>query len=158
MKDKTHKKYTVSIIFFILVVLFFSGCKPNDKLVINKKKQTISLGEIRFGESSGKKTMQIEVLADGEPMFNPSLMRKIIIDGKETSSDSIRFVKMILMTGDKVTFANSAISNEDGKFMFYIEEEPDKIAVFTGNKTNENVYFNARTKEVISQKEFYPSL
>jgi hypothetical protein len=140
-------------LFFTAIVfaVFFISCnsKPNDKLTIEGRKYTISLGAVNFYNG----TVVISVLADGNPMPNHAITRSssISVGGETVSSGSSneRPVKMGLTVKGRYIFPNEMIdSSEDGEFTFYIDEMPEMIQVFTDTKVKNTVYFNANTKEV----------
>jgi len=152
-----NRKNCLAIVVSIGLLMFVEcGNKPNDKLKIEGKTYSISLGEIKYDTDNG--LISIAVLANGQPLQNKIEHRSSIIniDGQQvmTNVSSNPLVKMTLMTKGRIKFANEAILSEDGIFTFEVEEMPDIIKVYTNlKKRKSNVSFNAKTKELMSSKE-----
>jgi hypothetical protein len=133
------------------LVLISCNSKPNDKLTIDGQKYTISLGEINLHDGF----IDISVLADGKPMQNHTVNKtsSISMGGQIVSSSSSieQPVKMGLTVNGRYIFPSDMLSSdEDGKFVFYVDNMPEIIQVFTDFKVSNTVYFNADTKEVIA--------
>ncbi|MDR1197727.1 MAG: hypothetical protein LBK94_01770 [Prevotellaceae bacterium] len=139
-----------------MIMLFSCGNKePNDKLKIEDKTYTINLGEINYDAETSLIT--IEVLADGNPMPNITQYRmttRNIGEQEMIHTSSSQLVKVALMVKARRIFPYENISSEDGIFTFKVEEAPDIIEVFTDTKDEAVVYFNAKTKEIMSSKEY----
>jgi hypothetical protein len=134
--------------------------KPNDKLKIGDKKQVISLGAVDYDAEAG--TVTISVLADGQPLANPTehIRSTIAVGGEEfTSVSSRQPVKMALLVHNKLVAANDHLSSsDDGIFTFAVDATPERIQVFTGLRSRETVYFDGLTKRVLSSEEYYPPI
>ncbi|MDR2956463.1 MAG: hypothetical protein LBV43_15430 [Prevotella sp.] len=154
------KTIALSLMILSMITSIIScSSKPNDKLKIDGKKYTISLGDINYDSEKGLVTIQ--VLADGNPLSNPSIQKKssITIAGELVSSSvSVsQPVKMNLeFKGQTLSYDELVSSSEDGIFVFGVKEAPEKISVYTGLTMGEHVFFDAKTKQVISSSEYYP--
>ena len=152
-----NRKNFIVIAISISLIMFW-GCenKPNDKLKIEDKIYLISLGEIKYDADGG--FISVSVLADGQPLQNKIAYSSssINIGGQQVMSSvsSSQPVKMALEINGRRIFDYEGISSEDGIFTFEIEEIPDIIEVSTDMmKAKNTVYFNAKTKELMSSKE-----
>ena len=155
-KSDKYAAYGVSIVL-LLTTMSMMSCsnKPNDKLKIEGKIYTISLGEINYDAETSLIT--IEILADGKPVPNITQYKTttINIGGQEMkSTSSFQPVKMSLMVKGRLIPANEYISSENGIFTFEVEEAPDIIEVFTDTKQATMVKFDAKAKEIMSSKEY----
>jgi len=155
----------------LLAVINLTSCGPNEKLKIDGKKYTISLGEIDYDTEDGVVTVQ--VLADGKPLHNAvtQTQSSVNVGGQLVSASvsSSRPVNIQLQVNGKFTFPRDQLSSNEyfsmpmvdeewGLFVYSLEAAPEKIAVYTGTNIGSNVYFDAKTKKVISYKEYYPSV
>jgi hypothetical protein len=152
MKRNIYSKniFFIALVLVFILILVSCNSKLNDKLTIEGKKYTISLGEIEFDDG----IITISVLADGAPLPNYTVNTTSSISaGGETisvSSSSNQPVRMGLTVNDRYIFPTDMIySSDDGKFMFYVSEMPEMIQVFTDITGRNTVYFDANTKEVI---------
>jgi hypothetical protein len=142
-----------SVLFIVIAVtLFLISCNssPNNKLTIDGKKYTISLGEVNLHDG----IIDISVLADGNPMPNHTVNKtsSISVGGQVVSSGSSseQPVKMGLTVNDRYIFPRDMLSSsEDGKWTFSVDAMPEIIQVFTDSTLGNTVYFDANTKEVI---------
>ena len=152
-----NRKNFIAIAASISLIMFLGcGNKPNDKLKIEGKTYLISLGEIKYDADNG--LISISVLTDGQPLQNKIAYRSsgINVDGRQVTSSvsSSQPVKMAIEIKGRRIFANDGISSEDGIFTFEVEGIPDIIEVSTDMmKEKTKVYFNAKTKELMSSKE-----
>ena len=159
-KEIVFNRIVLSLMLFATIVCLIScNRKPNERLKIEGKKHTISIGEIKYNtEYPGVVT--IEVLADGKPFQNKTTYREsgISIDGRQVSSSvsSSQSVTLQLIVNGFLMPSETS-SNEDGIFTCFIglDGEIEKISVKTGSSVDEGVYFDGKTKEIISADAFY---
>ena len=152
-----RKNFIVIAASISLMMFFGCGNKPKDKLKIEGKTYSISLGDIKFDADNG--FLSVAVLTDGQPLQNKPEHRRSSIsmdDGQKviSSVSSSQPVKMAIEIKGRRIFAHNGLSSENGIFTFEVEEIPDIIEVSTDMmKEKTKVYFNAKTKELMSSKE-----
>jgi len=151
------KRVALPLIVLATICCMISCSKQNEKLKIDDKKYTISLGAVNYDADTRVAT--IEVLADGNPLPNKTVHRSTSISvgdmAMSPSVSSFQPVKMQLIVNGVIDDYLLKSISEDGIFTFWVDEAPERIAVYTGMKSGENVYFNGKTKEVISAGEYY---
>ena len=160
LKEKRVLFYTAAgfamLILVFLIFLTMVNRVPNDKLQIESKTYTISLGEIIYNTEN--KVVNIAVLADGKPLQNKVVYRSsgISAGGQQVTSNvsSAQPVKMALVVNGRIVFANEGKSSEDGVFTFMVDKAPEAINVFTNLSYNNSVYFDGKSKEVISNQKY----
>ena len=155
---KLKKDIVLPIMALTTIALIIScGGKPNEKLKIDGKKYTISLGEIQYDEDAG--VVSIAVLADGKPLQNITTHKQssISIGGQQVSSSisSTQPVSVLLQFNGEIYPVDEVWSSEDGIFSCAMDGIPEKIAVKSGTSVGEGVYFNGKTKEYVSADTFY---
>jgi len=159
LKMSTIIKHIVLLLMMFAVITCLISCdgKPNDKLKINGEKYTISLGAVNYDADAGLVT--IEVLADGKPLPNTTQHRSSSINvGGEQISSSMSSSQPVKIQINAKMQSTLISSSEDGIFTLAVDETPEKIAVFTGSTVGENVYFDVKTKGIISADEYYPPI
>lgn len=162
LRRNAVKRIALSLVAFAAMVCMVScDSKPNDKLKIDGRKYAISLGSVTYDADAGLVT--IEVLADGKPLQNTKTHTNsgITIDGQQISSGASvsQPVNMSLLNDYRMIPMSDAVSSsEDGVFIFAVDKAPEKITVFTSATTGGSVYFDGKTKAVLTEEEFYPPI